>query len=75
MNEIAEVTEKKWTVESCIKSLEPDIESCSVATEEKSDLLLLPKANCFCQTLCKKKDLISELDFALEKLNGELKNI
>ena len=31
MNETAEVTEKKRAVESCIKSLELDIESYSIA--------------------------------------------
>ena len=45
MNEIAEATEKKGVVESCIKSLEPDIEIYSIAAEEKSDLSLLAKAN------------------------------
>ena len=68
MNEISEVTEKEKTVKSCIKSLERDIESYSIAA-------LLAKANSFCHTLRKKKDLISELDYALEKLNDELKNI
>ena len=62
MIEIAEVTEKRRAVESCIKSLEPDIESCSIAAEEKNDLSFLRK----------KKELISELDCALEKLNDEL---
>ena len=75
MNETAEVTEKKRAVESCIKSLEPDIESYSIAAEEKSDLSLLVKANSFRHTVHKKKELISELDCALEKLNDELKNI
>ena len=72
---IAEVIEKKRAVESCIKSLEPDIEGYSIAAEEKSDLSFLTKANSFRHTLRKKKELISELDHALEKLNDELKNI
>ena len=42
MNEIAEVTEKKGAVESCIKSLEQDIESYSIATEEKKSKLFSP---------------------------------
>ena len=75
MNEIVEVTEKKRAVESCIKSLEPDIQSYSIAAEEKIDLSLLAKANSFHYTVRKKKELISELDCALEKLNDELKNI
>ena len=66
MTEIAEVTEKKMDVESCIKSLKSDI--------EKSGLSFLAKANSFCGTLRKKKELISELDCALEKLNDELSN-
>ena len=75
MNEIAEVTEKKRTVESCKESLEPDIDSLSIAAEEKSDLSLLTKVNSFHHTVRNKKELISELDCALEKLNDELKNI
>ena len=75
MNEIAEVTEKKRAVESCIKSLEPDIDSLSIAAEEKSDLSLLTKVNSFRHTVRNKKELISGLDCALEKLNDELKNI
>ena len=58
MNEIAEVTEKKQAVESCIKSLEPDIDSYSIAAEDKSDLSLLAKGNSFCHTLRKNKELI-----------------
>ena len=76
MNEIAEVTEMKRGVECCIKSLEPDIESYSIAAEEKSDVSLLAKANSFLPyCVRKKKELISELGCALEKLNDELKNI
>ena len=58
MNEFAEVTEKKRAVESCMKSFEPDIESYSIAAEEKSDLSLLTKANSFCYTVCERKELI-----------------
>ena len=67
MIEIAEVTENKRAVEFCIKSLEPDIESYGIAAEEKSDLSFLAKANSFPHTFHKKKELISELDCALEK--------
>ena len=42
MNEIAEVTEKKGAVESCIKSLEQNIESYSITTEEKKSKLFSP---------------------------------
>ena len=75
MIEIAKVTEKKSTVESCIKPLEPDIENYGIGPEEKSDLSFLAKANSFCHTLRKKKELISEVDCALKKLNDERKNI
>ena len=44
MIEIAEVTEKKRTAESCITILEPDIESYRIAAEEKIDLPFLAKA-------------------------------
>ena len=47
----------------------------SIAVEEKSDLSLLTKVNSFHHTVRNKKELISELDCALEKLNDELKNI
>ena len=72
MIEIAEVTGKKRTAESCITILEPDIESYCIAAEEKINLSFLARANSFCRTLHKKKELISELDCALEKLNDEL---
>ena len=75
MIEIAKVNEKKRAVESFINSLEPDIESYSIAAEQKSDMSFLAKANSFHHTLRKKKELISELDCALEKLNDEPKNI
>ena len=75
MNEIADITEKKRAVEFCIKGLELDIGSYSIDAEEKSDFSLFAKANSFGHTLCEKKELISELDCALEKLNDELKNI
>ena len=45
--EIAKVTKKKKAVESCIKSLEPDIEIYSIVAEEKSDMSFLAKANFF----------------------------
>ena len=75
MTEIAKVTEKKRAAGSCIKHLEPDIEGYSIAAEEKSDLSFLAQANSFHHTFRKKKELISELDCALEKLNDDLKNI
>ena len=75
INEIAELTKKKRAVEFCMKSLEPGIESYGTAAEEKSDLSLLAKANSLRYTVRKKKQLILELDYALEKLNDELKNI
>ena len=72
MIEIAEVTGKKRTAESSITILEPDIESYRIAAEEKIDLSFLARASSFRRTLHKKKELISELDCALEKLNDEL---
>ena len=58
MNKIAEVTEKKRNVESCIKNLKPGI----------------LRVISFFAILCKKKELIFELDCALRKANDELKN-
>ena len=55
MIEIAEFTEKKRAVESCIKSLEQNIEGSSIAAEEmKSDTSFLTKANSFRHTLVKR---------------------
>ena len=78
MIEIAKVNEKKRTVESCMKSLESwelYLESYSTVAEKESDLSFLAKANSFRHTFCKKKELISELDCVLKKLNDEIKNI
>ena len=66
MNEIAGVTEKTKAVASTIKNLEPDIVGCSIAAEEKIDLLFLDEANSFCYTLCKKRKLISEVAVLLK---------
>ena len=55
MIEIAEFTEKKRAVESCIKSLEQNIEGSSIAAEEmKSDISFLTKTNSFRHTLVKR---------------------
>ena len=55
MIEIAEFTEKKGAVESCIKSLEQNIEGSSIAAEEmKSDISFLTKTNSFRHTLVKR---------------------
>ena len=55
MNEIVEVTEKKRPVESCIKSLEPDIQSYSIAAEEKVICHFLPKQTLFIILFVKRK--------------------
>ena len=59
MNKIAEVTEKKRNVESCIKNLKPGI----------------LRVISFFAILCKKKELIFEFDCALKKANDELNNL
>ena len=74
MNEIAKVTEKKRAIESCIKSLEPDIESSVLLLKRKVICPFLPKQTLFAILFVKRK-LISELDCALEKLNDEIKHI
>ena len=56
---------RKGLLSLALKSLEPDIESHSIATEEKSDLSLLAEANSFSHAVCKKKELISALEYAL----------
>ena len=55
MIEIPKVTEKRRAVESCIKLLQPNIESYSIDAEEKSKLSIIGKANSFCHTRRKKK--------------------
>ena len=74
MNEIVEVTEKKRAIESCTKSLEPDIESSVLLLQRKVICPFLPKQTLFAILFVKRK-LISELDCALEKLNDEIKHI
>ena len=55
----------KGLLSLALKSLEPDIESYSIAAEEKSDLSLLAEANSFPHTVFKKKELILALEYAL----------
>ena len=54
MIEIPKVTEKRRAVESCIKLLQPNIESYSIDAEEKSKLSIIGKGNSFCHTRRKK---------------------
>ena len=75
MEEIATVTEKKRVVESCINSLNEDIESYSIAAEKEADLSLLTKANSFRVTVQSKKETLALLENTLIKLNDELKEI
>ena len=74
-DEIAQVNEKKITLESCIKGLEADIETYSIAAEEKNDLSLLTKANSFRKTVREKKNTLEDIVKILERLDQELKNI
>ena len=75
MEEIAIVTEKKRAVESCINSLNEDIESYSIAEEKEADLSLLTKANSFRVTVQSKKETLALLENTFIKLNDELKEI
>lgn len=75
MSEIADVKEKKRVLEACIKSMETDIESYSIAAEEKNDLSLLTKANSFRVTIRSKKEVLSGLEMALVQLSEEVKTI
>ena len=74
MEEIANVKEKKKVVESCIETLQIDIEKYSIAAEEKGDLSLLTKANSFRATVKEKKELILNLDMALKNLEEKCKS-
>ena len=74
-DEIAQVKEKKRAVESCIESLNKDIENYSIATEKEADLSLLTKANSFRVTVRSKKETLATLESTLTKLNEELKLI
>ena len=71
--EIAEVEEKKRALESCIQCLEKDIVDYSLAAEKESDLSLLTKANSFRVTVSSKKETLTNLETALERLDKELK--
>ena len=75
MEEIATVTEKKRAVESCIDSLNKDIETYSISAEKDADLTLLAKANSLRVTVNSKKKTLASLETTLTKLNNELKEI
>lgn len=66
LEEIAEIKVKKRVLESCMESLESNIEKYSIYAEEKSDLSLLTM-------VLEKKTLI--LENALSKLNDEVKRV
>ena len=72
MDEIADVKKKKHTVESCIESMEIDIEKFSFEAEKEEKLLLLSKANSHRETVKGKKRSLSTLDETLDKLKDEL---
>ena len=74
-DEIAQVKEKKRAVESCIESLNKDIENYSIAAEKEADLSLLTKANSFRVTVRSKKETLATLESTLTKLNEELRLI
>ena len=75
IEEIAEVKEKKRTLESAIQSLETDIEKYSFAVEKESNLTLSTKGNSFRVTFREKKETLSSLENVLTKLNEEQKQI
>ena len=56
MEEIATVKEKKQALESCVKSLQVDIEKYSIEAEEKKDFNILAKANSFRTTAKTKQE-------------------
>ena len=58
-----------------MKSDEADIETYSIAAEEKNDLSLLTKANSFRKTVREKKNTLEDIVKILERLDQELKNI
>ena len=72
LEEIADVKEKKRAIESCIKSLEGDIETYSLAAEKDNDMTLLPKANSFRVSVRAKKETLSTLEKTLGNLEKEL---
>lgn len=74
-DKIAQVKEKKRAVESCIESLNKDIENYSIAAEKEANLSLLMKANSFRVTVRSKKETLATLESTLTKLNEELRLI
>ena len=75
MEEIATVKEKKQALESCVKSLQVDIEKYSIEAEEKKDFNILAKANSFRTTAKTKQETLHDLEKVLVKLDAELKTI
>ena len=75
MDEIADVKEKKHTVEPCIESMEIDIEILSFEAEKEETWSLLSKANSYRETVKGKKRTLSTLDGTLNKLEDELRQL
>ena len=74
MDEIADVKEKR-TVNSCIESMEIDIEKFSLEAEKEEKWSLLSKADSFRETAKGSKGTLSNLDETLNKLEEQLRQL
>jgi uncharacterized protein YPO0396 len=70
--EITDIKKRKTSVESCVESLNEDIEKLSYKAEESNEIEFLVKANAFRRKVTEKKALIEQLDSAVSKLQQDL---
>ena len=71
--EIDRVKRKRMEVDTCIQSLNKDMNECLDKGEASHDMTMFLKANAFRKAISRKKATISDLDEVIKKLEENLK--
>ena len=71
--EIDRVKRKRMEVDTCIQSLNKDMNECLDKGEASHDMTMFLKANAFRKAISRKKAIISGLDEVIKKLEENLK--
>ena len=71
--EIDRVKRKRMEVDTCIQSLNKDMNECLDKGEASHDMTMFLKANACRKAISRKKAIISDLDEVIKKLEENLK--
>ena len=71
--EIDRVKRKRMEVDTCIQSLNKDMNECLDKGEASHDMTMFLKANAFRKAISRKKAIINDLDEVIKKLEENLK--